>query len=91
MRVFENRVLRNILGPKTDEVTGQWRRFPNEKFYDLYSSLNIVRVIKSRKIRRPGHVACTGYRSGGYRVLAGKPEKRRPLGSTTLRCEDNIK
>ena len=56
MRVFENTVLRKIFGPKTDEVTGEWRRLHNDKFYDLYSSPNIIRVIKSRRIRWAGRV-----------------------------------
>ena len=57
LRVFENRVLRKILGPRRDEVTGEWRRLHNEELNDLYSSPNIVRVIKSRRIRWAGHVA----------------------------------
>ena len=58
LRVFENRVLRRIFGPKRDEVTGEWRKLHNEEFSDLYSSPNIVRVIKSRRPRWVGHVAC---------------------------------
>jgi hypothetical protein len=62
MKVFENRVLRRIFGPRRDEVTGGWRKLHNEELHDLYSSLNIVRVIKSRKIRWTRHVARIGRR-----------------------------
>ena len=78
--VFENRVLRRILGPKRDEVTGEWRKLHNEELNVLYWSSNIVRVIKSRRMRWAGHVACMGERRGIYRVLVGKPEGKRPLG-----------
>jgi hypothetical protein len=91
LRVFENRVLRRIFGPRRDEVTGEWRRLHNEELIDLYSSPNIVRVIKSRRMRWAGHVALMGERSGAYRVLVGKPEGRRPLGRPRRRWEDNIK
>jgi hypothetical protein len=89
--VFENRVLRRIFGPKRDEVTGEWRRLHNEELYDLYSSPNIIRVIKSRRMRWAGHVACMGEGRGAYRVLVGRPEGRRPLGRNRRRWEDNIK
>jgi hypothetical protein len=62
LRVFENRVLRWIFGPKRDEVTGEWRRLHNKELYALYSSPNTIRVIKSRKLRREGHVARMGKR-----------------------------
>jgi hypothetical protein len=62
MRVFENRVLRRTVGPKRDEVTGEWRTFRNEEVHDLYSSLIIVQVIKSRRVRWAGHVARRGRR-----------------------------
>ena len=68
LRVFENRVLRRIFGPKRDEVTGEWRKLHNEELNDLYCSPNIVRVIKSGRMRKAGHVACMGERSGTYRV-----------------------
>jgi hypothetical protein len=71
-RVFENRVLRRIFGPKRDEVTGEWRRLHNEDVYALYSSSKIIRVIKSRRLRWAGHVARMGERRGAYRVLVGK-------------------
>jgi len=80
LRVFENRVLRRIFGPKRDEVTGEWRKLHNEELNNLYSSPNIVRVIKSRRMRWAGHVARMGEDRGVYRVLVGKPEERRPLG-----------
>jgi hypothetical protein len=57
LRVFENRVLRRVFGPKRDEVTGEWRKLHNEELYDLYSLPNIVRVVKSRRMRWAGHVA----------------------------------
>jgi hypothetical protein len=89
--VFESRVLRGIFGSKRDEVTGEWRRLHNEELNDLYSSLNIIRVIKSRRMRWAGHVARMGEGIGAYRVLVGRPEGRRPLGSPRRRWEDNIK
>jgi len=89
--VFENRVLRRIFGPKRDEVTGEWRKLHNEELNNLYSSPNIVRVIKSRRMRWAGHVARMGKERGVYRVLVGKPEGRRPLGRPRRRWEDNIR
>ena len=80
MRVFENRVLRRILGPKRDKVTGEWRKLHNEELNYLYSSPNIVWVIKSRRMRWVGHVAHNGNRRSVHRVLVGKPEEKRPLG-----------
>ena len=73
-------VLRIILGPKREEVTGEWRKLHNEELKGLYSSPNIVRVIKSRRMRWVGHVARMGEGRGVYRVLVGKPEGKRPLG-----------
>jgi len=80
MRVFENRVLRNVFGPKMDEVTGEWRELHNDDLNDLCCSLNVIRVIKSRRMKWAGHVARIGERKGVYRVLVGKPEGKRPLG-----------
>ena len=80
LRVFENTVLRRIFGPRRDEVTGEWRRLYNEELNNLYSSPNIVRVIKSRRMRWAGHVARMGEERGVCRVLVGKPEGRRLLG-----------
>jgi len=91
LRVFENRVLRGIFGPKWDEVTGEWRKLHNEELNDLYCSPNIVRVITSRRMRWARHVARMGERRGVYRVLMGKPEGKRPLGRSSRRWEDNIK
>jgi hypothetical protein len=91
LRVFENMVLRRIFVPRRDEVTGDWRRLHNEELKDLYSSPNIVRVIRSRKIRWAGHVARMGEERGEYRVLVGKPEGKRPLRIPRRRCVDNIR
>jgi hypothetical protein len=90
LRVFENRLLR-IFGPKRDEVTGEWRKLHNEQLRDLYSSLNNVRVIKSRRMVWARHVARIGEGRGVYRVSVGKPEGKRPLGRPKCRWEDNIK
>jgi hypothetical protein len=89
--VFEHRVLRRIFGPKRDGVTGKWRRLHNEELNDLYSSPNIIRVIKSRRMRWAGHVARMGEGRGVYMVLVGRPEGRRPLGRPRHRWENNIK
>ena len=69
-----------IFGSKKDEVTGEWRKLHNEELNDLYCSPNIVRLIKSRRMRWAGHVACMGERSGVYRVVVGKSVGKRPLG-----------
>jgi len=89
--VFENMVLRRIFGPRRDEVTGEWRKLHNEELNDLYSSLNIVRVIKSRRMRWAGHVACMGEERRVYRVVVGKPEERRSLGRPRRRWVDNVR
>jgi hypothetical protein len=68
LRVFENRVLRRIFGPKRDEVTGEWSRLHNKELYALYSSSDIIRVMKSRRLRWAGHVARIGESRGAYRV-----------------------
>ena len=80
LRVFENRVMRRVFGPKSDEVTVEWRKLRNEKLSDLYSLNNIVRVVKSKRMRWAGHVARMGEGRGVHRVLVGKPEGKRPLG-----------
>jgi hypothetical protein len=90
-RVFENRVLRRIFGPRRDEETREWRKIHNEELNDLYSSPNIFRVIKSRRIRWAGNVARRGEKRGVCRVLVGKPERKRPLERPSLRWEDDIK
>jgi len=91
LRVFENMVLRRIFGSWRDEVTGEWMRLHNEELNDLYSSLNIVRVIKSRRMIWAGHVARMGEETGVYRVLVGKPEGKGPLGRPRRRWVDNIR
>jgi hypothetical protein len=91
LRVFENRVLRRLFGPKRDGVTGEWRKLHNEELNDLYCSRNYIRVIKSRRIRRAGHVAHVGDRGGIYRFVVGRPEGKRPLTRPRHRLEDIIK
>jgi len=91
LRVFENMVLRRIFRPRRDEVTAECWRLHNEELSDLYSSPNIVRVIKSRRMRWTGHVARMGEEIGVDRVLVGKPEGRRPLGRPRRRWVDNIR
>ena len=86
LRVFEKRVLRRIFGPERNEVTEEWRQLHNEELNDLYSSPDIVRVIKSRRMRWEWRVACMGVRRGVYRVLVGKPEGKRSLGRPRHRC-----
>jgi hypothetical protein len=83
LRVFENRVLRRIFGPKRDEVPGDIRKLHNKNLNDLYSSLNIIRVIKSRRIRWEGHVACIEER-GTHRGLVGKSKGKSPFGNSGL-------
>jgi len=84
-------VLRRIFGPRRDEVTGEWRKMHNEELNDLYSSPNIVRVIKSRRLRWAGHVARMGEERGVCRVLVEKPDGKRPLGRPRRKWVDNIK
>jgi len=91
LRVFENMVLRRIFGPRRDEVTEEWRRLHNEELNHLYSSPNIVRVIKWRRMRWAGHVTCMGEERGVCRVLVGKLEGKRPLGRPRRRWVDNIR
>jgi hypothetical protein len=91
LRLFENRVLRRIFGPKRDEVTGGWRKLHNEELHGLHSSPSIVRVNKARRVRWAGHVARMGEVRGAYNILIGRPEGRRPLGRPRRRWEDNIK
>ena len=88
--VYENRVLRKIFGPRRDEVTGEWRKLHNEELNVFYSSLNIFRVIKSRRMSRAGHIARMEDRRGVYRVFVGKPEGKRLLGRIRRRWKDSI-
>jgi len=83
--------LRRIFGPRKDEITGELRRLHNEELNDLYSSPNILRAIKSRRMRWAGHVARMGEERGVYMVLVGKPEGKRQLGRPRRRWVDNIR
>jgi hypothetical protein len=91
LRVFENKVPRGIFRPKRDEVTGGWRKLHNEKLHDLYSSPSIIRIMKSRRIRWAGHIARMGEKRNAYRLLVGKPEGKRPIGSPRRRWANDIK
>jgi hypothetical protein len=90
LRVFENRVLRSIFGPKRKEDES-WRKLHDDELHSLYSSPSIVRVVKSRRMRWAGHVARIGEGTSIYRVLVLKPEGKRPLGRPRCSWEDNIK
>ncbi|KAJ4444135.1 hypothetical protein ANN_05924 [Periplaneta americana] len=91
LRVFENKILRKIFGAKRDEVTGEWRKLHNAELHALYSSPDIIRNIKSRRLRWAGHVARMDESRNAYRVLVGRPEGKRLLGRPRRRWEDNIK
>jgi hypothetical protein len=91
LKVFENRVLSTIFGPKKSELTTEWRKLHNEELNDLYSSPSIDRVTKSRRMRWAWHVACMRDRIGVYRILVGKPEEKRLLGRPRHIWENNIK
>jgi hypothetical protein len=91
LRVFENRVLRRIFGPKRDEVTGEWRKLHNEELRDLYSSPSIMKIIRLRRMRWMEHVARMGEKRNAYRLLVGKPDRKRPLGRPRCRWVDNIR
>ena len=91
LKLFENRVLRRVFGPKRDDVTGEWRKLYNGELSDLYSLPNIVQVVKSRRMSWAGHVARMEEGKVVHRVLVGKPEGRRPLGRPRRRWKDNIK
>jgi hypothetical protein len=86
-----NRVLKRIFGPRRDEVTGDWRKLHNEEHHNLYSSSNITRMIKLRRIRWTGHVVRMGEKWNACRILVGKPEGRRPLGRPRRGWVDNMK
>jgi hypothetical protein len=89
--VFENRVLRRIFGPKRNEVTGEWSKLHSEELHILYHSLNIIKQIKSRRMRRAGHVARMGEERNVQKVLMGKPEGERTLGRPRCKWEDGIR
>jgi hypothetical protein len=89
--MFENRVLRRIFGSKRNEVTGEWRKLHIEELHNLYSSPDIIRQVKSRRMRWAGHVARMGEERKVYNVLVGKPEGKRPLGRPRRRWEDGIR
>jgi hypothetical protein len=91
LRVFENRVLRRIFGPKRDEVTGEWRKLHSEELHNLYSSTDIIRQVKSRRMRWAGHVSRVGEERKVYKVLVGKPKGNRPLGRRRRRWDDGIR
>jgi hypothetical protein len=89
LRVFENRLLRRIFGPTRDEVTGEWRKLHNRELHNLYSSPDIIRQIKSRRLMWAGHGARMGEGRNVYRVLVGKPEGKKPLERPRRRWDQN--
>ena len=91
LRVLENKVLRKIFGAKKDEITDEWRKLHNAELHALYSSPNIIRSLKSRRLRWTGHVARMEQSRKAYRVLVWKPDGRRPLERPRRRWEDNIR
>jgi hypothetical protein len=91
LKVFENRVLRRIFGPKRDKMKGEWRKLHSEELHNLYSSPDIIRQIKSRRMRWAEHVARMGEERKVYKVLMGKPEGKRLLGRPRRRWEDGIR
>jgi hypothetical protein len=91
VRVFENRVLRGLFRPKSYEVKGGWRKLCNEKLCDVYSSPSIIRIMKLQRMRWAGHVARMGEKRNAYRLLAGKPEGKIPLGRPRRRWVNNIR
>jgi hypothetical protein len=91
LRVFENRMMRRIFGPKRDEVTGEWRKLNNKELRDLYSSPSITRMTKWRRMRWVGHVERMGEKRNAYRLLVRKPEGTIPLRRPRRRWIDNIR
>jgi hypothetical protein len=89
--VFENRVLRGMFRPRRDEVTGKWRKLQNKELRDFYSSPSIIRIIKSRRMRWPGHAARMRKKRNAYMLLVGKPEGKRLLGRPRCRWVDNVR
>jgi hypothetical protein len=88
--VFENRVKRGTFGSNRDEIIGSWRKLHNEELYNLYSSPDIIRMIKTRRMKWAGHAACMGEERNPYWFLVGKPERKRSLERYKHRWEDNI-
>jgi hypothetical protein len=84
-------LLKRIFGPKVDEVTGNWRKLHKDGLHNLYSSTNIITLMKTRRKSWAGHVARMGETRNAYRILMGKPEGRRPLGRPRRGWVDNIK
>jgi hypothetical protein len=91
LRVFKNRVQRRIFGPKRDEVTGEWRKLHNEELHNLFSSPDIIRQVKSRRMRWVGNVVCIGEKRKLHKILVGKSEGKRPHGRPRSRWEDGIR
>jgi len=89
--MFENRVLRIMFGSKREEAAGGWKRLHNEELHKLCASPNIIRVIKSRRMRWVEHVACMGEMRNAYKILDGKPDEKRPLVRPRHRLEDNVR
>jgi hypothetical protein len=90
LRVFENRLLRRIFGPRRDEVTGEWRKHRNEELRDMYSS-PIIGMMKSRRMRWTGHVELISEKRNRFKLLLGQSERKRPLGRRRRKWVDNIK
>jgi hypothetical protein len=84
LKMFENRVLRRTFGPKREEVAGVWRRLHNEELHNLYASPNIIRVIILRRMGLAGHVAHVGEMRNAYNIFVGRPEGKRPFGSSSV-------
>jgi hypothetical protein len=89
-RMLENRLMRRILGPKRDKMTGGWIKLHSEELHDLYSSPSIIRIIESRRMRWAGNAERMGEKRNAYRLLVGKQEGKRPLGRPRRRWIDNI-
>jgi hypothetical protein len=91
LRVLENRVLRRIFGPKREKVAGGWRRLHNEKLHSFYSLSNIIRLIKSRRMRWTGNETGMEETRNAHNILVRKRDGKRPLGRPRRRWEDNIR
>jgi hypothetical protein len=89
--VFQNRVLKTIFGPKREEVTGGWRKLHKKELHNFYSSPNIIRIIKSKRMKWVGHVPCMAETGSTYKIFIGKPEVLRTLTRPWHRWNDNNK